>query len=69
MNPIGERWIGLQGTDDTNKDLLGIGIHGTIDLDSIGANRSMGCIRMLDPDVKRVFDALTTRGSTVTIVD
>ncbi len=69
MNPIGERWIGLQGTDATNKDLLGIGIHGTIDLDSIGANRSMGCIRMRDLDVKRIFDALTTNGSTVTIVD
>ena len=69
MNPIGERWIGLQGTDATNKDILGIGIHGTIDLDSIGANRSMGCIRMRDLDVKRIFDALTTSGSTVTIVD
>jgi lipoprotein-anchoring transpeptidase ErfK/SrfK len=69
MNPIGEHWIGLQGTDDSNKELLGIGIHGTIDLDSIGANRSMGCIRMMDLDVKRMFDALTTSGSTVTIVD
>lgn len=68
-NPIGERWIGLEGTDDTNRDMLGIGIHGTIDPDSIGDDRSMGCVRMLDADVRRVYDALTTRGSTILITD
>ena len=35
-NPIGERWIGIKGIDSTNNELLGYGIHGTIDPDSIG---------------------------------
>lgn len=67
MNPIGERWLGLQGTDPSNKDMLGYGIHGTIDPDSIGKTESMGCVRMNDGDVHVVYDALTERGSTVQI--
>ena len=66
-NPIGERWIGLQGIDPSNEGLLGYGIHGTVEPDSIGANQSMGCIRLLGPDVERVYDALTTEGSMITI--
>lgn len=66
-NPIGERWIGIKGTDPTNTELLGYGIHGTIDPDSIGRMESMGCIRMHDADVKLVYDALTVRGSTIEI--
>ena len=67
-NPIGERWIGIKGIDQTNSDLLGYGIHGTIDPDSIGQMQSMGCIRMNDADVKLVYDALTERGSIIEIV-
>lgn len=66
-NPIGERWIGIRGIDETNQELLGYGIHGTIDADSIGRMESMGCIRMHDPDVKLVYDALTERGSIIEI--
>ena len=58
-NPVGTTWIGL------NRD--GYGIHGTVEPDSIGANQSMGCIRLLGPDVERVYDALTTEGSMITI--
>ena len=67
MNPIGERWIGLEGIDPANESLTGYGIHGTIDLDSIGADRSMGCIRLRDEDVIKAYDALVTNGSTITI--
>jgi len=67
MNPIGERWIGLEGIDPANESLSGYGIHGTIDLDSIGADRSMGCIRLRDADVIKAYDALVTNGSTITI--
>ncbi|MAJ47079.1 MAG: hypothetical protein CBC35_07425 [Planctomycetes bacterium TMED75] len=67
-NPIGERWIGIKGIDQTNSDLLGYGIHGTIDEESIGQMHSMGCIRMNDADVKLVYDALTERGSIIEIV-
>ncbi|MED6307586.1 MAG: L,D-transpeptidase family protein, partial [Planctomycetota bacterium] len=62
-----ERWIGIRGIDETNQELLGYGIHGTIDADSIGRMESMGCIRMHDPDVKLVYDALTERGSIIEI--
>ena len=68
-NPIGERWIGLEGTDADNRELLGYGIHGTIDSDSIGANESMGCVRMLDPHVRLVYDMLISSGSTIEIRD
>ena len=67
-NPIGERWIGLRGIDPENKNLLGYGIHGTIDADSIGDMRSMGCIRLRDEDVKVVYEALTEQGSQITIL-
>jgi lipoprotein-anchoring transpeptidase ErfK/SrfK len=57
-NPIGERWIGLEGIDEGNRDLDGYGIHGTIDPASIGHQRSMGCVRMLPDDVALVYEVL-----------
>ena len=68
QNPIGERWVGLRGIDPDNKDLLGYGIHGTIDPKSIGDMQSMGCIRLRDEDVKVVYEALTEQGSLITIL-
>lgn len=56
-NPLGEYWIGLGDH---------IGIHGTIDPESIGASKSRGCIHLADPDIEEVFHLLTT-GSKVTI--
>jgi len=67
-NPIGERWIGLEGTDDQTKVLAGYGIHGTIDPDSIGKQMSMGCVRMSNEDVEVIYDMLVEDLSTVTIV-
>ena len=57
QNPLGEYWIGLGEH---------IGIHGTIDPQSIGSARSRGCVHMLDDDIAEVF-ALLGRGSTVRI--
>ena len=65
-NPIGEYWIGLKGIDDATRDMIGYGIHGTIDPDSIGRQASMGCMRLLPDDVRLVFEMLTT-ASTVEI--
>ena len=65
-NPIGEYWIGLKGIDDATRDMVGYGIHGTIDPDSIGTQASMGCMRLLPDDVRLVFEMLTT-ASTVEI--
>ncbi len=56
-NPLGEYWIGLGDH---------IGIHGTIDPDSIGTSRSRGCIHMRDADIAEVFEFLGI-GSTVRI--
>lgn len=57
-NPIGEHWLGLEGTDATNAQLAGYGIHGTIDIDSIGQDRSLGCVRLLAEDVALVWECL-----------
>lgn len=67
-NPIGERWIGLEGLGaDASK--TGYGIHGTIDPDSIGQQRSMGCVRMRDDDVEMVYELLVEGISRVRIAD
>ncbi len=66
-NPIGERWIGLQGLEDYNRDLAGYGIHGTIQPESIGRQSSMGCIRMLPEDVEIVYEVLVEGVSTIEI--
>ena len=67
MNPIGERWIGLVGIDEHTKDLSGLGMHGTIDPDSIGTNSSMGCVRMHGEDVSQMYEMLVGGVSTVEI--
>lgn len=66
-NPIGERWIGLQGIEEQTKDLSGLGIHGTIEPDTIGLQSSMGCIRMHAQDVAQVYEMLSEGVSTVEI--
>ncbi|HVZ93288.1 MAG TPA: L,D-transpeptidase family protein [Phycisphaerales bacterium] len=67
-NPIGERWVGLEGTEAGTKSMTGYGIHGTIDPDSIGQQKSMGCIRMAETDVEIVYEMLAEGKSTVLIV-
>lgn len=67
-NPIGERWVGLEGTDPGTAALNGYGIHGTIEPTSIGKQASMGCVRMLSPDVELIYEVLIEQASTVRIV-
>ncbi len=67
QNPIGERWIGLQGIEEHNRDFSGYGIHGTIEPESIGRQSSMGCIRMRPEDVEIVYELLVERASTIEI--
>lgn len=66
-NPIGERWIGLEGVAGEAVGKQGFGIHGTIDPSSIGENLSMGCVRLTPDDVKFVYDLLVERHSQVEI--
>jgi hypothetical protein len=66
-NPIGERWIGLVGVSENIRDLSGYGIHGTIDPDSIGTMKSMGCVRMHSDDVNVVYELLMENVSRVEV--
>jgi len=63
-NVLGTRWLGFQDTEEVS----GIGIHGTVDNDSIQRESSKGCIRMLRDDVELVFD-FVPRGAVVVIRD
>jgi len=65
-NPIGEHWIGLEGLGDS-ATVTGYGIHGTIDPDSIGKQRSMGCVRLRAEDIAQVYELLGEGVSTVKI--
>jgi len=66
-NPIGERWIGLEGIEERTKDLVGLGIHGTIEPQTIGTQASMGCVRMQSDDVAQVYEMLSEGVSTIEI--
>ncbi len=68
-NPIGERWIGLKGTDANTEIMDGYGIHGTIEPESIGQDASMGCVRLLAGDVELLHALLVEERSTVLIVE
>jgi len=67
-NPIGEYWMALEGLDDATAGVKGYGIHGTTDQDSIGDQRSMGCVRLRDQDIQLLFALLLARHSTVDIL-
>jgi lipoprotein-anchoring transpeptidase ErfK/SrfK len=56
-NPLGEHWIDLGNR---------IGIHGTIEPQTVGRAESRGCIRLRPNEVQDVFDMLAV-GSKVTI--
>ncbi|MEQ9455367.1 MAG: L,D-transpeptidase family protein [Phycisphaeraceae bacterium] len=66
-NPIGNYWIALEGADANTAGKRGYGIHGTIEPESIGSQASMGCVRLLDEDIKLVYFMLASGESTVEI--
>lgn len=66
-NPIGNYWIGIEGIGDDAR-YVGFGIHGTIDPESIGKMKSMGCVRLGDEDIRLVFEMLAEEVSLVTIL-
>jgi len=66
-NPLGERWIGLQGVEGEAVGQERYGIHGTTDPDSIGKSVSMGCIRLHNADVEELYDLVVEGKSTVTV--
>jgi lipoprotein-anchoring transpeptidase ErfK/SrfK len=50
-NPLGDRWIGFW-SDGVNT----IGFHGTPAEESVGQAASHGCIRMLNDDVRNLYE-------------
>lgn len=66
-NPIGEYWLGWQGLGDS-APIVGYGLHGTVEPDSIGQSKSMGCARLHDEDIKLVYELLAMRISIVKVV-
>ncbi len=66
-NILGTRWMGIQATGDTDPSLRGFGIHGTTEPDSIGTASSLGCVRMLNPEVEELFDFVPEPKGTFTV--
>ncbi|RKY17897.1 MAG: hypothetical protein DRP63_02925 [Planctomycetota bacterium] len=62
-NIIGDWWLGLSGGG-----VMGIGIHGTNDPESVGKDVSKGCVRMLNKDVAELATTVP-RGTKVEIRD
>jgi lipoprotein-anchoring transpeptidase ErfK/SrfK len=56
-NPLGEYWVDLGNS---------LGIHGTIDPETIGGDAAEGCVRLAPADVQHVYDILSI-GSRVLI--
>ena len=54
-NPLGPRWLGFSSNIGT-----GYGAHGTSDEWSIGKNASMGCVRLLNDDIKELYEMVPT---------
>ena len=65
MNPVGEFWIAIKGTEAATKNLSGFGLHGTIEENSIGRSESLGCVRMLPDDIALVYEVLSPSRSEV----
>ncbi len=66
-NPIGEFWIGWQGIGDS-KGNAGYGFHGTIEPDSIGQQKSMGCVRFANNDIAEIYELLAEEVSVVRVL-
>ncbi|MBZ0171525.1 MAG: L,D-transpeptidase, partial [Phycisphaerales bacterium] len=59
-------WIGLDGLGDAVA-YAGYGLHGTIEPDSIGRQRSMGCVRLRPDDIALIYECLSEGESLVQI--
>ncbi len=67
-NILGTRWMALNPTGSTSKDLKGYGIHGTNDPSVVGKAASNGCVRMRNEDVDELF-AIAPMKTPVEIVE
>lgn len=67
QNPIGEFWLGWQGVGESAAN-TGFGFHGTIDPDSIGQQKSMGCVRFGAEDIAQIYELLVEEVSVVRVL-
>jgi len=61
-NVLGTRWMGLTTEEP------GYGIHGTIEPESIGYQRTEGCVRLINTEVEELF-SMVPIGTKVTVID
>ena len=56
LNPVGEHWIAIKGTEPATEKLSGFGLHGTIEENSIGQSSSLRwCRASQSPRVFRLL--------------
>lgn len=60
-------WIGLEGAEPRTAKCRGYALHSTSDPSSIGKNRSLGCVRVGDSDIKTLFGMFVEGHSQVEI--
>jgi len=61
-NVLGTRWMGLTTEEP------GYGIHGTIEPESIGYQRTEGCVRLINKEVEELFSIVPV-GTKVIVID
>jgi len=67
--PLGSRWMALEGLDDNTRHETSFGIHGTKEPESIGKASSLGCIRLHNGEVIKVYNMLVPVKSLVKIFE
>ncbi len=67
--PLGNHWISLRELPEHGGKETTNGIHGTNEPETIGAQASRGCIRMLNKDMAELFDLLVSGQSRITLLD
>ena len=66
-NELGTRWLRLKPTAPTPDTLVGYGIHGTWEPDSIGKAASNGCLRLSNADVEELYDLIPLKPGLVNV--
>lgn len=66
-NVLGTRWMTIKSTDP-ERQIVGYGIHGTWDEETIGSQSSEGCIRLCNSDVEELFKIVPV-GTKVQIIE
>ena len=54
-NVLGTHWLGLTPDEGTDASLVGYGIHGTWEPNTVGTGASAGCVRMHNEEIEELF--------------